>query len=72
MKNTKTLKKEQHKHAVIVCSIIGRRGSYSQFKCKIYFTPDAYQIETMFAKTLEAAIAAFKKKYPNVYSVEKA
>ena len=26
MKNTKTSKKEQHEHAVIVCSIIGRRG----------------------------------------------
>jgi hypothetical protein len=72
MKDTKTSKERKHEHAMIVCSIIGRRGSYSQFKCKIYFTPDAYQIETMFAKTLEAAIAAFKKKYPNVYSVEKA
>lgn len=71
MKNTKTSKERKHEHAVIVCSIIGRRGSgYYQFKCKIYFT--AFQIETMIAKTLEDAIAAFKKKYPNAYSVKEA
>jgi len=73
MKNTKTSKERKHEHAVIVCSIIGRRGSgYYQFKCKIYFTSTAFQIETMIAKTLEDAITAFKKKYPNAYSVKEA
>ena len=59
---------------MIICSIIGRRRSptYRQFKCRIYFTPYAFQIETMIAKTLEDAIEAFKRKYPNAYSIEEA
>lgn len=70
MKDSQKSKKEKHEHAVIVCSIIGRRGGYRQFKCTIYFTPDAFQIETMIAKTLEDAIAAFKIKYPNAHSIK--
>lgn len=73
MKDSQTSKKEKHEHAVIVCSIIGRRGSgYCQFECRIYFTPYAFQIETMIAKTLKDAIEAFKIKYPNAHSIEEA
>ena len=71
MKDRQTSKEEKNEHAVIVCSIIGRRGSgYYQFECRIYFTPYDFQIETMIAKTLNEAIAAFKIKYPNAYYVE--
>ena len=72
MKDRQTSKKGKHEHAVIVCSIIGRRGGCRQFKCKIYFTSNAFQIETMIANTLKDAIEAFKIKYPNAHSIEKA
>ena len=73
MKNTQTSKEGKHEHAVIVCSIIGRRSSgYCPFKCRIHFTSNAFQIETMIAKKLEDAIAAFKIKYPNAHSIEEA
>lgn len=69
MKERQTSKKGKHEHAVIVCSIIPRPH---EFECRIYFTPYAFQIETMIANTLKDAIAAFKIKYPNAYSVEEA
>ena len=43
---------------------------FYKFECRAYFTADAYQRETVFAKYQEDAEKMIKQKYPNVCDVE--
>ncbi|MBO4503867.1 MAG: hypothetical protein J5730_03535 [Bacteroidales bacterium] len=43
---------------------------FYKFECRVYFTANAYQRETVFAKNPKDAEEMIKQRCPNVYNVE--